>query len=182
MKVLLRLLPYIKQHFWAFTLGMLGLLVARLFESMIPQFVKQGVDSLATNKTLLASGSISFDLATQALLYPTMAITACVIAQMLVTVVSRILIRRIGMYAAFDLRNRICQHLQLQGPKFYSQHSIGDLMARAINDISLVRQVIAGTTRMTAVLIFTATVSLIFMFSLSAKLTLAVIVPLPLIT
>ena len=54
-------------------------------------------------------------------------------------------------------------------------------MARAINDISLVRQVIAGTTRMTAVLIFTAVVGLAFMFSLSTQLALAVIAPSPLL-
>ena len=61
-------------------------------------------------------------------------------------------------------------------------YSIGDLMARAINDISLVRQVIAGASRMTAVLIFTAIVGLLFMVFLSWKLTLALILPLPLIT
>ena len=55
-------------------------------------------------------------------------------------------------------------------------------MARAINDISLVRQVIAGTSRATAVLLFTALVGFAFMFSLSWKLALAVVIPLPVIT
>ena len=113
---------------------------------------------------------------------PTLAIVLCVLGQVVVTIVSRILIRRIGMYAAYDLRNRFYDHLQQQGPNFYSQHSVGDLMARAINDISLIRQVIAGTTRMTLVLIFTASVSLAFMFTLSPALTLAVLVPMPVIT
>ena len=76
---------------------------------------------------------------------PALAIAACVTAQMLVTVVSRILIRRVGMTAAFDLRNRVYAHLQLQGPRFYNTFTIGDLMARAINDIQLVRQFILGT-------------------------------------
>ena len=43
MKVLLRLLPYIKAHKWAFGFGMLGLVVARIFEALIPLYVKQGV-------------------------------------------------------------------------------------------------------------------------------------------
>ncbi|MGK0260707.1 MAG: hypothetical protein ACI96M_004160, partial [Candidatus Azotimanducaceae bacterium] len=34
MKVLLRLLPYIKANMWAFTFGMVGLLVARVFEAL----------------------------------------------------------------------------------------------------------------------------------------------------
>ena len=181
MKVLLRLLPYIKAHAWAFTFGMFGLLVARVFEALIPLFVKQGVDLITEGQNGLAAGNLNYDTALDTLAYPAMAIVACVIAQIIVTIVSRILIRRIGMYAAFDLRNRIYQHLQKQGPNFFGSYSIGDLMARAINDISLVRQVIAGTTRMTSVLIFTALVGLAFMFTLSVKLTLAVILPLPII-
>ncbi|MFT7246016.1 MAG: ATP-binding cassette subfamily B multidrug efflux pump [Candidatus Azotimanducaceae bacterium] len=182
MRVLLRLLPYIKANVWAFTFGMIGLLVARVFEALIPLFVKQGVDLITEGQNGLASGNLTYDAALDALAYPALAIVACVIAQIIVTIFSRILIRRIGMYAAFDLRNRIYQHLQKQGPNFFGRYSIGDLMARAINDISLVRQVIAGTTRMTSVLIFTALVGLIFMFSLNVKLALAVIVPLPVIT
>lgn len=182
MKVLLRLLPYVTEHIWAFTFGMLGLLGARVFEAMIPLYVKQGIDSITGNVKHLSHGHIDYHAALAALTYPALAIVACVIAQILITIVSRILIRRIGMYAAFDLRNRIYHHLQLQGPIFFSKHSIGDLMARAINDISLVRQVVAGTTRSTMVLVFTAIVGVSFMFSLSWKLALAVVVPLPVIT
>jgi ATP-binding cassette subfamily B protein len=181
MRVLLRLLPYIKAHKWAFGFGMLGLVVARIFEALIPLYVKQGVDLITEGQTGLSDGSLTFDQAMSTLSYPALAIVGCVVAQFVVTFVSRILVRRIGMYAAFDLRNRIYDHLQKQGPNFFSQYSIGDLMARAINDISLVRQVIAGTTRMTAVLIFTAVVGLAFMFSLSTQLALAVIAPLPFI-
>jgi ATP-binding cassette subfamily B multidrug efflux pump len=181
MKVLLRLLPYIKEHVWAFTFGMIGLLVARVFEALIPMYIKQGIDLIVAGQQGLASSTLTFDQAMGALTYPALAIAACVIAQIIVTIFSRILIRRIGMYAAFDLRNRVYDHLQKQGPNFFGRYGIGDLMARAINDISLVRQVIAGTTRMTSVLVFTATVGLIFMFSLSFKLALAVIVPLPII-
>lgn len=182
MKVLLRLLPYIQQHLWTFVFGISGLLIARIFEALIPQFVKLGIDNIASGQSALKLQQISLDQAAALLTYPALGISACVLAQMLVTVVSRIMIRRIGMYAAFDARNRVYGHLQLQGPIFYSRFSIGDLMARAINDISLVREFIAGTLRTTAVLVFTAVVSLSFMFSLSVKLSLAVILPLPIIT
>ncbi len=182
MKALIRLLPYIKAHAWAFWGGMFGLLVARLFEALIPWYVKMGIDNITAAQGELSAASIDLEAALDTLTYPAIAIAICVISQMLVTVVSRILIRRIGMYAAFDLRNRIYSHLQKQGPIFFSRYTIGDLMARAINDISLVRQVIAGTTRMTMVLIFTATVGLIFMFTLSWQLTLAVLIPMPIIS
>lgn len=182
MKVLLRLLPYIREHAWAFWGGLAGLAGARFFEAMIPLYVKMGVDNIASAQLEVDKANFDLDLAMNSLIYPAIAIVICVICQMVVTIISRILVRRIGMYAAFDLRNRIYDHLQRQGPLFFSSYSVGDLMARAINDISLVRQVIAGTSRMTAVLIFTAVVGLSFMFMLSWKLTLALVIPLPAIT
>ena len=182
MKVLQRLLPYFQQHAWTFGAGLLGLLSARIFESMIPLYVKQGIDSIASGRSAIAAGELDWQSAADALVYPALAIVACVVAQMIVTLGSRILIRRVGMAAAFDLRNRMYAHLQLQGPGFFGRYSIGDLMARAINDISLIRQFIAGTMRMTLVLIFTATVGLTFMFNLSVELTLAVLAPMPAIT
>jgi ATP-binding cassette subfamily B multidrug efflux pump len=182
MKVLLRLLPYIREHAWAFFCGLIGLGIARFFEAMIPWYVKMGIDNLNVAREQLAANQLDYDTALTALAYPAKAIIVCVLGQMLVTIISRILVRRIGMYAAFDLRNRIYSHLQRQGPVFFSNYSIGDLMARAINDISLVRQVIAGTSRMTIVLVFTATAGLIFMFLLSPKLAIAVLLPMPIIT
>ncbi len=182
MKVLLRLLPYIKRHAWAFAAGMAGLLVARFFEAMIPWFIKTGIDNLNEALSNRHPGQDISSLAADTLAYPALAIVVCVIAQMTITVGYRILIRRIGMYAAFDLRYRLYAHLQRQGPVFFSRFSIGDLMARAINDISLVRQVIAGTTRMTMALVTTAISALVFMMILSPSLTLALLLPMPVIT
>ena len=182
MNQLLRLLPYIREHAWAFGCGMIGLVIARFFEAMIPWFIKIGVDNLAMAQQQISADQTSYEMALATLIYPAMGIVVCVIGQTTVTIISRILVRRIGMYAAYDLRNRIYSHLQLQGPVFFSHYSIGDLMARAINDIHLVRRMIAGTSRMTIVLIFTATVGLIFMFLLSWRLALAVLVPMPVIT
>jgi len=182
MKVLLRLMPYLKEHAWALWLGMLGLLVARFFEALIPLFVKTGIDNIAAGETNLMAGTGSILEAMDTLVFPAVAIIVCVVFQMSITIAYRIALRRIGVHAAFDLRNRIYHHLQLQGPNFYGQFSIGDLMARAINDINLVRQILAGTIRMTLVLIFTAITGLGFMLSLSWELTLAIILPMPIIT
>ncbi len=179
LRVLLRLMPYLRQHAWAFGIGFIGLFAARIFEAMIPLYVKMGIDRIADGQTDIAEGAITLDSASAALAYPALVIVACVGAQLVMTILSRVLMRRAGMYTAWDLRNRVYRHLQRQGPSFFATYSIGDLMARAINDISLVRQVIAGTIRMTVVLIFTAIVGFAFMVSLSWELTLAVLLPMP---
>ena len=179
LRVLLRLLPYLRQHVWAFAIGFVGLFAARIFEAMIPLYVKMGIDRIAEGQTGVANAAVTLDSAAATLAYPALVIVACVGGQLVFTILSRLLMRRAGMYTAWDLRNRVYQHLQRQGPTFFATYTIGDLMARAINDISLVRQVIAGTIRMTVVLIFTAIVGFAFMVSLSWELTMAVLLPMP---
>lgn len=178
-KSLARLLPFVRKYSVQFWSGMTGLLIARVFEAMIPLFVKQGVDRIADGQAAFGLSNISYDQAMSALKGPCLAIIACVIAQMLVTIYSRTVIRRIGMDAAYAMRNTLYNHLQAQGPEFFKSFSIGDLMARSINDIGMVRMLVAGASRMTLVLIFTAIVGVIFMLGQSVKLTLLILIPLP---
>ena len=114
--ILLRLVPYLRQYGWAFGLSLVGLLAARLFEAVIPLAVKDGIDLIASGQVEIAGGTVSFETAAAALALPALTIAVCVLGQLITTIVSRILTRRIGMYAAWDLRNRVYQHLQQQGP------------------------------------------------------------------
>ncbi len=181
MQSLWRLTVYLKRYRYSFGLAVLGMIVARGFEGLIPLFVKTGIDRIAAGQASLLDGTLTFAAAREALRDPALAIVGCVILQMLVTIAYRIAMRRIGVNAAYDLRNRLYEHLQLQGPGFYSRYTIGDLMARAINDITLCREILAGAIRMTLILLLTAVIGLMFMFSLSPALTIAILLPMPLI-
>ena len=44
MSNLLRVMPYIQHHALAFWGGMAGLLLARIFEALIPYYLKEGID------------------------------------------------------------------------------------------------------------------------------------------
>ena len=50
MSNLLRIMPYIQRHAWAFWGGMVGLLAARIFEALIPYYLKIGIDTLAERR------------------------------------------------------------------------------------------------------------------------------------
>jgi ATP-binding cassette subfamily B protein len=107
------------------------------------------------------------------------AIVLCVLCEFACIIVSRRVIRRIGVSVAYDLRKRIYDHLQHQGPGFFARHPTGDLMARAINDINLVRQLVGMGLRTILVIIFSAVVGLCCMFWLAPTLTLLLLAPLP---
>ncbi|MCP4751589.1 MAG: ABC transporter ATP-binding protein [Proteobacteria bacterium] len=167
MKHLKRLLPYLRRYRLPFWGGMIGLLIARVFEALIPLYLKDAIDIIAGGHTQL--------------LMPTLSILGCVLGRFLSIVVSRRLIRRIGVAVSYDLRKRIYSHLQKQGPGFFGRFGTGDLMARAINDIQLVRFLVDSGTRTVVVLFFCAAVALVFMAKLSPSLTLLMAPPLPFI-
>ena len=87
-------MPYIQRHAWAFWGGMVGLLAARIFEALIPYYLKIGIDTLAERRIDDgAPGQEQVELALSSLQTPVMMIIVCVLAQLTITVISRILIR-----------------------------------------------------------------------------------------
>ena len=161
-----RLLPYHRRYWQPFWLGIAGLLLARVFEALIPLYLRDGID-------LLSGGQGDGVAVSQnALAWPAVAILVCVLLRYLFLVVSRRVIRRIGIAIAYDLRKRFYAQVQRMGPAFFADHPTGDLMARAVNDIGLVRQLVGMGLRTILVLVFSAVIGLAFMFTLAPVLTL----------
>jgi ATP-binding cassette subfamily B protein len=141
------------------------LVVARVFEALIPQLLRLWVDGLVHGAAAL--GAIAAG------------ILLCVAARYVSIWFGRRMIRRIGLAVSYHLRHRLYEHLQRQGPAFFAQHRTGDLMARAINDIGLIRQMVGLGTRTVFVLVFSAAVGFAFMIYESPSLALLVVPPLP---
>ena len=173
-----RLLPYHERYKLPFWGGIAGLLFARLFEAFIPLFLKEGIDAVAAG---LDGSRISAVDAQALLVWPSLAIGVCVLFRFVCIVLSRRVIRRIGVHVAYDLRKRVYDHLQHQGPGFFAKFPTGDLMARAINDINLIRQLVGMGLRTILVVVFSAVIGLAFMLSLAPTLTLLLMLPLPVI-
>lgn len=81
-----------------------------------------------------------------------------------------------------DLRNRLFQHLERLSPAYYAQHSTGDLMAHATNDLEAVRQACALGMLLAADSIMMMAFTLAAMIAISPQLTLYAFIPMPLIT
>ena len=176
-----RLLPYHHRYRRPFWIGMFALVAARMFEAAIPLFLRDGIDAMVAGQQALQLAEIDFVGARGTLAWPALAIVCCVLLRFGAIIVGRRLIRRIGVHIAYDLRKRVYHHLQLQGPAFFASHPTGDLMARAINDINLIRQLIGGGLRTIMVIIFTALIAFVCMLYLAPQLTLLLLIPMPFI-
>jgi ATP-binding cassette subfamily B protein len=90
---------------------------------------------------------------------------------------SRIITFNTGRNIEYDLRNDLFAHLTRMGPDFYERLKTGDLMSRMINDLTAVRMLLGmGFLSFTGTPV-TYLFALIFMLSLSPRLTLATLAP-----
>jgi ATP-binding cassette subfamily B protein len=82
----------------------------------------------------------------------------------------------------FDLRNDLFRHLEGLSHSFYQRTRTGDIMARATNDLNAVRMLLGPAIMYSAnTIVFTAG-ALIFMLSISPKLTFYAFLPLPVVS
>ena len=82
----------------------------------------------------------------------------------------------------FDLRNDLFRHLESLSYSYYQRTRTGDIMARATNDLNAVRMLLGPAIMYSAnTIVFTAG-ALVFMLSISPRLTIYAFLPLPLVS
>jgi len=163
------LYPYLRRYGLVFGLGIFGLLIIRPLLFLIPGFVGTALDSVTIA-----------DL-TPNIVWPAIGILGIVVLQFLIYIPARRVLRRIAISVTYDLRKRIFKNIQFQGLKFFNRYGTGDLMSRAINDVSQVRMCVSFAFVEIVTFLFTVSTGLAFMFMNSPRLALIAILPFPLV-
>jgi ATP-binding cassette subfamily B multidrug efflux pump len=98
----------------------------------------------------------------------------------------RFLVRRIVIGASrgleYDLRNDFFAQLQRMPLSFFQERRTGDLMSRATNDLSAVRQMVGPAVMYTSNTSLTFIVAIVLMMSIDTRLTLIALIPLPFVS
>jgi ATP-binding cassette, subfamily B, multidrug efflux pump len=162
---LLRLKGYILRYRGRLGLGIAAFGVGRLLEALIPLFLALGIDRMAAGNSDLT--------------LPIAGIFAAVGARYGVIVFARYTVRSAGQMVAYDLRQSLFAALQDQGSRFFSRYTIGDMMTRAVADISLIQRLISMGTILLVILVYASVVGFGFMLYLSPSLTLLLLPPMP---
>jgi ATP-binding cassette subfamily B protein len=167
MHPLRRLLPLLNEHWLAFWGGMALICLGRLFEAGVPLMVRLSINRITAHDSRL--------------LLPVLAILGLAVVRYLSVAWGRKFVRQVGVTVTYAMRERLYWHFELQGPRFFARFPTGDLMARAINDLNLVRQMIGVGSRTVIVLGFSGLIAFMFMLGLSMKLTLWLLPVMPFI-
>ena len=164
---LLRLKPYVRPYRLRLFSGIASFGVARVLEALVPFFLAAGIDQVAGGDSDV--------------LMPVLGIAAAVAGRYAFVTYARYSVRSVGMRVAFDLRGALYGALQEQGSRFFSKHTIGDMMTRAVADISLVQRLISMGSILLIILVYASIVGFGFMLYYSPLLTLLLLPPLPLV-
>jgi ATP-binding cassette subfamily B protein len=168
MKELLKLKKYVGRHRWSIAGGLAALVAIDLLQLQVPRIIKHAVDGLAVGSATGASLALA---------------GAWIIAIALAIGFGRFFWRWLIIGSArrieCELRADLYRHLTTLDTAYFDETKTGDLMAHATNDISAVNRSLGfGLVILTDIVVM-GLGSLFWLFGISPRLTLLVLVPLP---
>lgn len=162
-------LRYVRLHGRHFALGTVALIITNVMTLAIPWMLKGAVEALERSAPLATVGRFAALISVTALLLS------------VVRTWSRLLILGASRRVACDLRDAMFSHLQTLPASFYSRHRTGDLMSRAVNDLRLIRSMFGPGILNAVNVALLYSVGLALMLLLDPVLTMAAVLPYPLL-
>ena len=188
MKELSHLNKYLLRYKWHLFWGLVFVIISNVFQIVPAQMVRRSIDLVTDNINLYRSfeGTNAqqdfFGIFTQGILMYAILILVMALLRGLFLYLVRQTLIVMSRLIEYDLKNDIFEHYQTLPLSFYRRNNTGDLMNRISEDVGRVRMYL-GPSIMYGLQLFTLFFILIpVMFTISAKLTLFALLPLPLLS
>ncbi|RYD72418.1 MAG: ABC transporter ATP-binding protein, partial [Sphingobacteriales bacterium] len=165
-----------KKHFF---LGIVFVIISNFFAVVPAQMVRKSFDVLAQNlKNLQPGSNMEQSVYNQILIYAAIIIGMALLKGFFMFMMRQTLVV-MSRHIEYELKNDIYSHLQKLPLAFYRKNNTGDMMARITEDVGRVRMYL-GPAIMYIVNLSTLIILVVgIMVSVSLKLTLCVLLPLP---
>jgi len=168
--------------------GILFVILSNAFRTYNPRIVGEAIDSVAgfLKQAQLPggdaiSGALDTGLGKQLFIFFCIYMGVALM-EGLFTFLMRQTIIVVSRLIEFDLKNDVYQHYQQLDTAFYKRNNTGDLMNRITEDVSRVRMYVGPAIMYSVNLFFTITFAVVAMLSINPKLTLYVLIPLPVLS
>ncbi|HXZ81967.1 MAG TPA: ABC transporter ATP-binding protein [Terriglobales bacterium] len=170
LKQLRPLFPYFRKYRGGFFWGTLAIFLTNGIWILFPLIIRNAVDALNAGVT------------SQKLIRYSLLLIGVALMKGVFQFLTRWIVIGISRDIEYDLRNDLFHHLETLSYSYYQRTRTGDIMARATNDLNAVRMLLGPAIMYSAnTIVFTAG-ALIFMISISPKLTLYAFLPLPIVS
>lgn len=178
MKELQYLNKYFIKYKFQFLLGLVITIVAQIFSLFTPQLIANSINSV---QDFLKQENASTDTIKNILLYNLFLIIATTLIRGVLTFFMRQTLIVMSRNVEFDLKNEIFRHYENLSPSFYKKNRTGDLMNRISEDVGRVRQYVGPAIMYALNTVISFAVISVHMYSISPKLTLYTLLPLPIL-
>jgi len=165
-----QLARYFSSYRWPIALGIACILVSMCFGLLVPYLVGMAIDDLGAEITW------------PKIIYYPLVILAANFGSGIFLFLQRRLLINTSRHIEFDMRETFYARLVHQPLGFFHNNRIGDLMARATNDLAAVRQIFGPMILYSFQAIFALLIVLPILLNISVKLTLLMLIPLPLVS
>jgi ATP-binding cassette subfamily B multidrug efflux pump len=188
MKELKYLNKYLLKYKSLMLLGFLFVVISTVFQIIPAQMVRYAIDLVVDNIRLYHSfekvsvRDAFFDIfARGILLYAAVILLMALLRGVFLYFVRQTLIV-MSRLVEYDLKNEIFQHYETLPLSFYRRNNTGDLMNRISEDVGRVRMYLGPSIMYGMQLVVLFVLLIPFMFSISPKLTLFALIPLPILS
>src|SRR6187402_3218990 len=151
---------YFKPYKRTIILGILCILVSMSFGLFVPYMVGAAVDDLSAEITW------------HKIVYYPLVILGINFASGIFLFLQRRLLINTSRHIEFDMRQDFYGALVNQSMGYFQANRVGDLMARATNDLAAIRQIVGPMILYSFQAVFALAISLPIMLNISVKLTL----------
>ena len=170
MEQLKKFARYFKPYKWSILSGILFILASMAFGLFIPYMVGQAVDDMGRGVTWQ---KVTY--------YPLVILGINLMSGVFLFLQRRLLINT-SRHIEFDMRQDFYAALVDQPLSYFQANRVGDLMTRATNDLAAIRQIVGPMILYSFQAIFALAISLPIMLGISVKLTLLLLIPMPLVS
>lgn len=170
MEQLRKFVPYFRPYRWAIAAGIFFILMSMSFGLLVPSLVGAAVDDLALGVTR------------EKVIYYPLLILAANLASGIFLFWQRRLLINTSRHIEFDMRRDFYAALVHQPMQYFHNTRVGDLMARATNDLAAIRQIVGPMILYSFQAIFALAITLPILLGISVKLTLLMLIPLPFVS
>ena len=166
---------YFLPYKWNVVFGVLFILCSMAFGLWVPLLVGGAIDYLTAGA---ANDSLTFaGIARHALLI----LGATIVSGVFLFWQRRLLINA-SRHIEYDMRRDFYATLVNQPLEYFQHTRVGDLMARATNDLSAIRQIVGPMILYSFQAIFALAIVLPILLKTNVKLTLLILIPMPFVT
>src|SRR5215207_4141323 len=170
MEQLRKFARYFKPYKWHIFSGISFILVSLGFGLLVPYLVGVAVDDLAAGVTW------------EKVIYYPLVILGVNFASGIFLFLQRRFLINASRHIEFDIRQDFYASLVNQPLEYFHKTRVGDLMARATNDLAAIRQIVGPMILYSFQAIFAFAIVLPILLNISVKLTLLILIPMPLVS